>query len=312
VPARRSYSCTAGCRTAGPGSTSSTRWHGGGLRCAGHDRRGHGRSDTPDGGYDYDTLADDLASLLQTLDLREVTLVGHSMGGGEIVRYLTRRGGIGWPVSLWSRCRCRRCAIPDNPEAMDPRTYQTFVSEIRPDRPRFLAAWGQAFFGTHLGNWVSAEGIGAMLEQARLTSPLAALACRDSVFHADFREELGRLDVPTLVVHGTGYVNSPVEKTGRRTAAPVPHALYKEYANAAHGLFMTPCRPAQRRLAGFHHVLIKQGRDGRCSRVRSQAGASVCGQRDRWPGQPVAGGQPARQQDQGGHPLARRADRPAA
>jgi len=122
---------------------------------------------------------------------------------------------------------------------MDPLTYQAFIHEIRSDRVGFYAAWGQAFFGTHLGNRVSAEAIGAMLEQTRLTSPLAAPACWDSVFHADFRAELSRLDVPTLIVHGTGDANSPVEMTGRRTAALVPAAQYMEYGNAAHGLYLT-------------------------------------------------------------------------
>jgi len=211
-----------------------------GLRCVGHDRRGHGRSDTPGGGYDYDTLAGDLAVLLETLDLRGVTLVGHSMGGGEIVRYLSRHGRDRVArIALVAAPLPALCATPDNPEAMDPLTYQAFIHEIRSDRAGFYAAWGQAFFGTHLGNRVSAEAIGAMLEQTRLTSPLAALACWDSVFHADFRAELSRLDVPTLIVHGTGDANSPVEMTGRRTAALVPTSQFKEYGNAAHGLYLT-------------------------------------------------------------------------
>jgi len=139
-----------------------------GLRCAGHDRCGHGRSDAPGGGYDYDALA----VLLETLDLRDVRLVGHSMGGGEIVRYLSRRGRERVArIALIAAPLPALCATPDNPGPIDPLTSQVFVNEIRSDRPRFYAAWGQASFAPHLGNRVSAEAIGAMLEQAHLTSP---------------------------------------------------------------------------------------------------------------------------------------------
>jgi len=211
-----------------------------GLRCIAHDRRGHGRSDTPGRGYDYDTLADDLSVLLAILDLHNATLVGHSMGGGEIVRYLSRHGRtrVG-RIAFVGASLPALCATPDNPGAMDPLVYQAFVHGVRSDRPGFFAAWGQAFFATHLGNRVSSEAVTAMLQQAQLTSPLAALACWSSVFYADFRAELKRLDVPTLIVHGTGDANCPVEMTGRRTATLVPHAQYKEYVNAGHGLFLT-------------------------------------------------------------------------
>jgi len=120
-----------------------------GLRCVGYDRRGHGRSDAPGGGYDYDTLAGDLAVLLETLDLRGVTLVGHSMGGGEIVGYLSRHGRERVArIALIAAPLSGLCATPDNPGPIDPLTSQVFVNEIeiRSDRPRFYAAWRQAYF----------------------------------------------------------------------------------------------------------------------------------------------------------------------
>ena len=104
-----------------------------GLRCAGHDRRGHGRSDAPGGGYDYDTLAGDLAVLLETLDQRGVTLAGHSMGGGEIVRYLSRRGRERVArIALIAAPLPGLCATPDNPGAMDPLTYQASSTRYGP------------------------------------------------------------------------------------------------------------------------------------------------------------------------------------
>src|SRR5439155_21017414 len=124
---------------------------GAGLRCIGLDRRGHGRSDVPGSGYDYDTLADDLAGLLQTLDLRGVTLVGHSMGGGEIVRYLTRHGRDRVTrIALVAATIPALLATPENPIGLDASHLDAFLHEIRTDRPGFYSSWKQACFGTNL------------------------------------------------------------------------------------------------------------------------------------------------------------------
>jgi non-heme chloroperoxidase len=211
-----------------------------GLRCIGLDRRGHGRSDVPGSGYDYDTLADDLAGLLQTLDLRGVTLVGHSMGGGEIVRYLTRHGRDRvTSIALVAATVPALLATPESPVGLDASHLDAFLHEIRTDRPGFYSSWKQAFFGTNLNSRISAEAVDASIEQARRTSPLAATACLQSVFHADFTAELRQLDLPVLIIHGTADANNPIDVTGRRTAALLPSAQFKEYDLAAHGLFMT-------------------------------------------------------------------------
>jgi non-heme chloroperoxidase len=211
-----------------------------GLRCIGLDRRGHGRSDVPGSGYDYDTLADDLAGLLQTLDLRGVTLVGHSMGGGEIVRYLTRHGRDRVArIALVAATVPGLLATPENPVGLGASQLDAFLHQIRTDRPGFYSSWKQAFFGTNLNSQISAEAVNASIEQARRTSPLAATACLQSVFHADFTAELRQLDLPVLIIHGTADANNPIDVTGRRTAALLPGAQFKEYDLAAHGLFMT-------------------------------------------------------------------------
>ena len=211
-----------------------------GLRCIGMDRRGHGRSDVPGRGYDYDTLADDLAGLLHNLDLRGVTLVGHSMGGGEIVRYIARHGRERVSrVALVAATLPALLATSEDEVGLDPSALQAMLHEIRTDRPRFYSSWKQAFFGTHLNGRISAEAADASIEQSRRTPSLVATACLQSIFNAEFTAELSRLDLPVLIIHGTADANNPIDVTGRRTAALVPNAQYKEYDLAAHGLFIT-------------------------------------------------------------------------
>ena len=223
-----------------------------GLRCIGLDRRGHGRSDVPGTGYDYDTLADDLAGLLDHLDLQAATMVGHSMGGGEIVRYVTRHGRARVArIALVAATMPALLATPGDPVGLDPSALHGFLHGIRTDRPAFYSSWKQAFFGTHLNGRISAEAVDAMIEQARRTSPMAATACLRSVFHADFTAELRRLDLPVLIIHGTADANNPIDITGRRTAALVPNAQYKEYDFAAHGLFMTHAEELSADLLAF-------------------------------------------------------------
>lgn len=211
-----------------------------GLRCVGYDRRGHGGSDPGRGGYDYDTLSDDLAALLETLDLRDVTLVGHSMGSAEIARHLSRHGS-----GRIERVVFVSGSLPfvgpgeDNPEGLPAEAYQAFVNRMRTDRPKFFADWGNAFFATHLGNPVSTEAVDHMVAQALRTNPLAALRCWDAVFHTDLRPDLAHVTVPALIIHGTGDLNAPVETTGRRTAKLIPHSTLVEYDGAGHGLHET-------------------------------------------------------------------------
>ncbi|WP_049565214.1 alpha/beta fold hydrolase [Nonomuraea sp. SBT364] len=211
-----------------------------GYRCVSLDRRGHGRSDRPSTGYDLDTAADDLAVLIERLDLRDVTLVGHSMGGAEIARYLARHG----------ESRVRRVALlsamlpfvrqtDDNPEGVPSFLLDASLAALDADRPHWLARQAQAFFATHLGNEVSVAQSDHVMQQCLATSAWAVRQCQQAVVDFDHRATLPEITVPTLVVHGAADFSAPVEVTGRRTAQLIPGATYLEYPTAGHGLFVS-------------------------------------------------------------------------
>ncbi|MCK7623638.1 alpha/beta hydrolase [Streptomyces sp. RS10V-4] len=209
-----------------------------GFRCVAFDRRGHGRSDRPSSGYDIDSTSEDLAALLDHLGLDRVTLVGHSLGGAEIARYLARHGSG----------RVRRVAFvaamlpflkrtEDNPGGIPEAAFEASAALLRRDRPRWMAQQAQVFFATHLGNDVHPLMVDFTIRQVMSCAPYATQAAQREVFHTDHRAGLREIDVPVLVVHGAADFSAPVEVTGRRTAGLVPGAVYKEYPTAGHGLY---------------------------------------------------------------------------
>jgi non-heme chloroperoxidase len=213
-----------------------------GFRCIAYDRRGHGRSGDPDGGYDYDTLADDLAALIGTLDLHDVRLVGYSMGGAEAVRYLTRHGSA----------RVTRLALIAStlPTLIDviPREYvDAFQRDLLTDYPRWLAENARPFAGPN----VSEAMIDWIREMALRTSHRALLDCNETVSTGDFREELKRIDVPTLIVQGDCDVSNPLELTSQRTAQIIPGAQLIVYEGAPHGIFLSDAERLTADLARF-------------------------------------------------------------
>jgi len=210
------------------------------VRCIAYDRRGHGSSDWVGHGYDYDTLADDLAALLEHLDLRDVTLVAHSMAGGEVVRYLSRHGD-----DRISRVALIAATLPfpaktaDNPEGIDKGIVDAVNAERAKDRPRWMAHNAQAFFATHLGNQVSSELIDWTVQRCLDCSAKAAGAVMETVFTTDLRAELREVAVPTLIIHGAADASADIDVCGRRTAELVPGNVYNEYPTAGHGIIIT-------------------------------------------------------------------------
>ncbi|MFF0500126.1 alpha/beta fold hydrolase [Nocardia aobensis] len=209
-----------------------------GYRCIALDRRGHGRSDRPSTGYDIDTTADDLGALLDHLDLRGATLVGHSTGGAEIARYLARHGEsrVARVVFLAAILPFMK-ATDDNPGGIPEAMLDALVDSIRTDRGRWLARQSQIYFNSHLNPDVSPEHIDITYRQCLSTAPWATLHMQQAVFHCDNREALRGITVPTLIVHGALDFSAPAEVTGRRTAELMPEAVYKEYPTAGHGLY---------------------------------------------------------------------------
>jgi pimeloyl-ACP methyl ester carboxylesterase len=223
-----------------------------GLRCVAFDRRGHGRSDWVGHGYDLDTLADDLAALLDHLDLREVTLVAHSMGGGEVIRYLSRHGNDRVSrVALIATTAPLLLRTPDHPEGIEAALFEAGLAERTRDRPRWMAQNAQAFFATHLGNAVSTELIAWTTQRCLDCSAKAAVEVVRTAFGTDLREEAAALRVPTLIVHGDADASAPVDLCGRRLAKSVPDAEYKEYPGAGHGIFLTHAERLNQDLLDF-------------------------------------------------------------
>jgi non-heme chloroperoxidase len=211
-----------------------------GYRCVLPDRRGHGRSDRPGSGYDLDTRADDLATLIGQLDLQEVTLVAHSMGGGEAVRYLARHGEqrIARVAFLAALLPCLKLT-EDNPLGLPEAASETMVAQLRTDRPKWFADRAQGYFATHLGNDVSPALIDNEVRRCLSASPVATVEVWRAGFHADHRAALRAITVPALIIHGAADQSAPIDLTSRRTAELVAGCVYKEYPTAGHGLYIT-------------------------------------------------------------------------
>ncbi|TLV02668.1 alpha/beta fold hydrolase [Dyadobacter luticola] len=212
-----------------------------GIRCISYDRRGFGHSDKPWSGYDYDTLAADLNAVIEALDLHDVTLVGFSMGGGEVVRYLSTYGS-----ERVSRAVLISSVVPymlkteDNPEGLPQEMFDEFVQQIEDDRPKFLAGFAKSFYGNSLlNNAVSDEILtwhGGLALQA---SGRATTQCIRSFSATDFRNEVSLLDVPVLIIHGESDKTVPIDASSERTSDMLPGAEYIIYEGAPHGLFIT-------------------------------------------------------------------------
>jgi pimeloyl-ACP methyl ester carboxylesterase len=209
-----------------------------GLRCIAYDRRGHGQSTDPGRGYDYDTLADDLAAVLDALDLRDVTLVGHSMAAGELVRYLSRHGDerVARLVFLAPANTPFLLKTPDNPDGIDASVFEYLRNQLLlRDFPRWLADNARPFVVPE----TSPEMMGWLMDQMRRCSMKAVIDCNRTMTTTDFRAELPRIRLPTLVIHGDRDASAPLELTGRKTARLIPGARLEVYEGAPHGLFVT-------------------------------------------------------------------------
>ena len=210
-----------------------------GLRCVAYDRRGHGRSSRPGTGYDYDTLADDLASVLDAMDLRGVTLVGMSMAGGEMVRYMTRHGAsrrIARLVFVGTSATPFLTQTMDNPGGIPAERLESFRRNVLlHDYPTWLEDNRQPFFvpetSPQMQEWIRS----LMLDN----SMKALVECSRAMTSTDFRAELPKIAVPTLVIHGDKDISAPIDRTGRPTAKLIPGAELKVYEGAPHGLFLT-------------------------------------------------------------------------
>jgi non-heme chloroperoxidase len=212
-----------------------------GCRVITYDRRGFGSSYRPQGAYHYDRFADDLAALLQHLDLRDVTLVGFSMGAGEIVRYMVRHLGqrVG-RLALVSGIIPTLRRTQQSAEGVDELVFLRMAADIRADRYEFAARFTNQLLESGQEPAVSAARKHWIQSQINRASTEAMLACTQLFQEADFTDELKTIvNVPALIVHGSGDRIAPIAATGARLAKMLPGCAYKVYEGAPHGLFAT-------------------------------------------------------------------------
>ncbi len=213
------------------------------LRAAGHrvvayDRRGFGRSDKPASGYGYDTLADDLQRVLDQCGLQDVTLVGFSMGGGEVARYIGRHGESRLHSVVFA------AAVPpylmktaDNPDGpLTPEKAQQTKAALEQDRSTFFDQFTRSFFSAMGALRVTEAQRSDAIALCEQSAQHAALACMESFDTTDFREDLKKVKLPTLVIHGDADAIVPAEGSGLRTHRAVPHSKLVMMSGAPHGL----------------------------------------------------------------------------
>jgi non-heme chloroperoxidase len=225
-----------------------------GYRAIAYDRRGFGRSDQPWQGYDYDTFADDLADVMQSQRADEdVALVGFSMGGGEVARYLSRHGGRGVSqVALISSVVPYMLQTEDNPHGVPQATLEQIGDGVRQDRAHFLRGFFKDVFGAGLlTSPVSSETLDLAWNTAMQAGLHPTLAAARAFGSTDFRPDLASFTVPTLVIHGTADKTVPIDATSRVVASAVSQATLIEYDGDPHAVFATQTARLTRDLLEF-------------------------------------------------------------
>ena len=211
---------------------------GAGLRCVLYDRRGHGRSDRPAAGYDIDTLADDLAAVIDHFDLHEATLVAHSLGSKKAIRYLTRHGeGRIARLILIAPITPLLRRTTDNPDGLDPALIDANYAAVAANVPKWCADFEAAgpYFGSSPGG---SPGLIDWTTRMIVDTPLPVLLETLKVnADVDMRTELQEIQVPALIVHGDQDASAPIDLTGRKTAELIGGATLTVYPGAGHGLY---------------------------------------------------------------------------
>ena len=213
-----------------------------GKRCLIPDRRGFGRSDQPWDGHDYDTYADDVAAILEDANISEpVALVGFSMGGGEVARFLTKQG-----ATRVSKAVLISAVVPymlktdDNPNGVPQATFDEMTAGMKKDREHFFTGFFKDFYGVGaLSSPVSEEVLMNSWRQTMLAGLRPTLAAAQAFATTDFRPDLASFTVPTLIIHGTKDATVPIDATARESAKAIPNAQLIEYDGSAHGLLAT-------------------------------------------------------------------------
>src|ERR1044072_770615 len=224
-----------------------------GHRVITYDRRGFGRSSQPTTGYDYDTFAADLDKVLTSLDLTDAVLVGFSMGTGEVGRYLGRYGsGRGAHARFLAPLEPFLLKTDDNPTGVDQAVFDGILDAVTKDRYAYFDAFYQDFYNLDetLGSRISEAAVRNSWNVAAGASAHASGACVPT-WITDFRADVAKIDVPSLIVHGTGDRILPIDASGRPSHALLPSAQHVEIERAPHGLLWTYAEEVNAALLSF-------------------------------------------------------------
>lgn len=224
-----------------------------GHRVIAYDRRGFGKSSQPASGYNYDTFAQDLHGLVSHLELRDFALVGFSMGGGEVARYIGKYGSKGVSKAVFiSSVPPFLLKTPDNPEGVDGSVFEGIQKAVAADRYAFFTEFFKNFYNTDvlLGKRVSEAAVQASWNLAASASATASFACVPT-WHEDFRTDLARIDVPSLVIHGDADRIVPINAAGFRTAKLTKGARLAIVKDGPHCITWTHAEEVNRELVNF-------------------------------------------------------------
>ncbi|PYU32458.1 MAG: alpha/beta hydrolase [Acidobacteria bacterium] len=224
-----------------------------GHRVITYDRRGFGKSSQPTTGYNYDTFAEDLHKLVRHLNLRDFALVGFSMGGGEVARYIGKYGSKGVSKAVFiSSVPPYLLKTADNPDGVDAGVFDGIQKAVAADRYAFFTEFFKNFFNTDvfLGKRISQEAVQASWNVAAGASATASLACVPT-WHEDFRADLGRIEVPALVIHGDADRIVPINASGQKTATLVKDARLVVIKDGPHAVNWTHADEVNAELVNF-------------------------------------------------------------
>jgi len=224
-----------------------------GHRVITYDRRGFGKSSQPTTGYNYDTFAEDLHKLITHLELREFALVGFSMGGGEVARYFGKYGSKGVTKAvIISGVPPFLLKTPDNPEGVDASVFEGIKKAVAADRYAFFTEFFKNFYNTDvlLGKRVSEQVVQASWNLAAGASATASLACVPT-WHEDFRKDVNKMDVATLVIHGDADRILPITASGLRTAKLIKGARLVVVKDGPHCITWTHAEEVNAELVNF-------------------------------------------------------------
>jgi len=212
-----------------------------GFRAIAYDRRGFGRSEQPWDGYDYDTLADDLAAVIEETAADDAAVIGFSMGGGEVARYMSRHSGRGVSkAGLIASVVPYMLQTSDNPHGVPQATFDEMSAGMKKDRAAFFTSFFKSFYGVGFFEAPVSDEILAWSSAVAMQAGLKpTLACAEAFATTDFRPDLTAFKVPTLIIHGTEDQTVPIDASARQAAKGIAQARLIEYEGGPHGLLAT-------------------------------------------------------------------------